>query len=541
MVCVGCGAALPDESRFCPECGARQPDELPAAVAEYEVAFAALAGRSEPWAEAELAALRAELRIRPSTHQRLIAARAPRSESPVTVSVDARSIADFRASEQCLLRIRVVNDGTRALGDVALHLTTTASDGVVEDRAGRALGPGDEVVLSALFRAAVAGHHHATVRIVTAPLRGAPQHWAAPPLPFLVGAAQALQSQIHIDARSQRVGIFENIGGPAKGGLVANADWRRLELVGASAPVAETVAVTDAPPKAGVAVVVSVGDVLLVEVDGHRGPLVDGQDVPLATGDRLQVVAIGQDSAGRPLWSTRAPAPEAARSGATVDVGPSDDLAAVLAAAPPGAKITVRGVHRGPIAIDRALELIGADGATIEAPTGPVLKIAGDVVLTGLVVRGVAPAGRYAADAVEVRSGRVVLQDCTLSSDLPGNLTPGRALGVAGPATVELRGCTVCDSGVGVAIDVSWSGFPTDTARGARVRVMGGTFRGVGTGLAVAGADRDLRVARVTFQRIGERAVHVHKGATATVEDCVLGGAAAQADPGATLVARGNT
>lgn len=545
MACVECRAPLPDEARFCPICGTRRADEDPADVAEYETAFATLGGRTESWAEAELAALRAELGIRETTHRRLLAARAPQSVCPVSASVDTRSVADFRAAEGCLLRVRVVNDGPRPLGDLSLHVTTTAIEGPIPvDRAGRAIGPGEEALLSALFRPALAGHHHATVRIVTVPLRGAEQHWVSAPIPFLVGAPASLQSQIHIDARSQKVGVFENIGGPARGGMVGSADWQPIQLSASSAPsTAPGHGATHGAPSgrtAGTGLVVDAGDPLLVELDGRRGPLVDRPDAPLGVGDRLQVFAIGADGAGRPLWSCR-PAPVVAPApAASLEVGPGDDLAARLATAPAGAKITVRGTHPGPLVLGRAIELTGVD-AVLEGATGPVLKIGADVVLRGFTVRGAAPGGRYAADAIEIRSGRVVLQDCILSSDAAGNLTPGRAVAVTGPANVELRGCTVSHSGVGVAIDVSWSGFPTDTARGARVRVMGGTFRELGVGLAVAGADRELRAARVRFERVADAAVRVHKGASATVEDCVLGGSAAQADPGAVLVARGNT
>lgn len=66
------------------------------------------------------------------------------------------------------------------------------------------------------------------------------------------------------------------------------------------------------------------------------------------------------------------------------------DLAAALAAAEPGATITVpAGIHPGPLALDKPVTLIGEPGAIIEGTgRGDVISVtAPDVTLRGLVVR----------------------------------------------------------------------------------------------------------------------------------------------------------
>lgn len=521
MRCAGCTSFLTDEARFCPTCGAKVPDEDPAAVAEYGRALRTLAGRTEAWAEAELARTREELGIRRATHERLLAALRP-APVPASAWIDAHTIADFRAGEAAMVRLRVVNEGESPFAAVKLRATCTAHDGHLEAQGSRALGPGEDEVLAMRILPAVAGHHALTGTLRVEVFRGPVLHLRLGEVAFLVGQAAALQQSIHIDARSQRVGIFENIGVAARGGLVARADWRRVDLSPADAPVEAAPAPTTLPVGHRAVGTVVATNPLTVEVDGRRGPLVELEDpglrAVLRPGDRLEVSVLGAD-ADRPLFSTRrADRPAARAAGRTV--GPGDDLQAALRDAVPGAKIAVTGVHRGPFAVETPLELRG--DATLESERGPVLRLRADALVEGLVIRGVAPPGAYAADAVEVAGGRVVLDRCTLSSDGPGNLVPGRALSVSGRAEVELRGCTVEDSGIGVAVDVSWSGFPTETARGARVRVHGGRFARVGTGVAAAGEDREVVLSGVAFEQVGDRALAPQAGARVVADDCTL-------------------
>ncbi|MEQ1503813.1 MAG: hypothetical protein ABMB14_16350 [Myxococcota bacterium] len=530
---------MTDDARFCPGCGTAVPPETPAAIDAYRSALATLAGRvGEAWADDELRSLRVELAVREGTHARLLAELAPRVTAPISAEVDARSIRDFRAGEQCLLRFRVANEGPRPIATIELRVATggealrAVSDGVV--------APGEHAVLSVWFRPPIAGHHRAEVGIDLVSLRGGRDRWRLDEIPYLV-AAPTLAQQIHIDARSQRVGIFENIGGAAKGGLVGEAEWRRVEVRTAAPAPVEAAASGGAVGTTGVGVVLEAGDPALVALGDLTGRLVDVEravGAVLRPGDRLQVTVLGHDAHGRPLLSARAGAAElSAPPGSDGVIGPDDDLAAALRAAVPGSTLRLSGTHRGPVVLDRPVELVGG---VITGETGPVVRIAADVVLRDVVVRGDAPAGAYAADGIEVRSGRVVLDGCTVSADAPGNLVPGRAVAVSGSATVELRGCTLQGSGIGVAVDVSWSGFATDTARGARVRVVDCELAGVATGVAIAGADREVRIVRSRFAGV-EAAGRVGRGATCGVEDCAVPQRLWVAEAGANLIVRGKT
>lgn len=529
MTCT-CGANLPDEARFCPSCGARQPEETADAVRQYAEALVALGGRTEAWALDELAALRAELHIRAATHDRLLAERAPASQKcPLTLWVDISTLATLRAAEPGVLRLRVVNEGARALRAVVLDGRSDA--GALEARCD-VLGPGESAVLSARIHPAVAGHHAATLTLTATPLRGEAELYAAD-VEFRVAGSGALQQSIHIDARNQRVGLFENIGASDRGGLVGGGDWRELPLRAGRAAVAERVL-----PAVGTRALVTIvaKDPLTAELDGVRGALVEVDPTLLGVlgpGDKLPATVIGHDGRGGLLLSTR-DAPKVSAQ-AVVRVGPGDALADALAAAPAGARVEISGVHRGSFVVDRRLELAG-DGV-LEGLRAPVLRVTADLVLRGLTVRGVAGPGAYAADAVEVAAGRVVIERCTLSSDGDRNLTPGRALAITGPAEVELRDSVVRRSGVGVAVDVSWSGFATTLAQGATVRVYGTTFEDVGTGFAIAGAGRALHAARNTCVRVDVGA-RVINGASATFEDNTMPGI--EADPGTQVVSRGN-
>ncbi len=542
LPCPACAAALPEDARFCGACGARLPDESPADVARYAEALAALGHRDEAWARDELAALRRELRIRSATHDRL--ARPAAAPAPVALEVDAVTLEELRAGEQGLVRLRVRNDGARAVTISVTASSTASREGAAAAGAG-VTGPGESLVVQLLLRPELAGHHTLRAELELRAFGGAAAVFHSEELPFRVGAPNPLQQSIHIDARAQRVGIFENIGAASRGGLVAEARWRPVGVASGPMPAP---AAAPAPggarlPAAGsraAGVVVRGGEVPELDVDGARGALVELDDPALrailAPGDRLQVTVIGHDGQGGLLLSTRPPRPAAPAAPVGRVVGPGDDLRAALAAAPAGAQVRVTGTHIGPFVVDRPLELSG-DGV-LEAARGPVLALAADVVVRGLTVRGAAPPGGYAADAVEVRAGRVVLDGCALSSDAPGNLTPGRALAVVGPATVELRGGTVRDAALGVAIDVSWSGFPTDGAPGAKVAVVGTTFARVGTAVTAAGAGRAVTVSGCDLTGATERAVHVTRGAAAVVERCRAAPRALVADAGGSLIVR---
>lgn len=447
MSCSSCGAAVPDGARFCPGCGQRTEP----------------AGVLSAW-------------------------------------LDAETVGELRVGARCLLRLRVVNESTTALRGV--HLALTWSDRPLEALRAEALEPGADAVLALLLRPEVAGHGTVggTARAVDA--SGTETLWGLQGVHLRVAGPAALQQSIHIDARSQRVGIFENIGGAGSGGLVGAARWEPLELrrlERAPSPAAADLAVGFR----GTGVVAAAGAELLVALEGHTGVLVDLEDPALRSilgpGDRLSVTVLGTDDRGRPLLSTRparagsAPAPAPT---ATTEVGPGG-LAAAIAAAAPGSTLVIRGPQEGPLAIDKPLTL-DATEAVLHVPRGVGLRLSADVVVRGLVVRGTA-AGGYAPDGIEIAGGRVVLEGCDIAVNSEGALTPGRGVAVTGPASVEIRGGRIHHCGVGVAVDVSWSGFPTTTARGARVHVRDVAFADNDRDAASAGEGRELHLVGCTL------------------------------------------
>ena len=237
MTCATCGETLVETARFCPHCGAKQPEvEDPAKVAEYQRALAALGHRAEAWALAELQALRAELGIRPATHDRLLAQLAAPDAPPIGVDIDAEVLRHLRAGEQALLRFRVTNQAPSPLVDVRLTVRSSSVPEPAETSLSEAFGPGEARVVSVLLPLPTAGHHEFTGAVEIQPLRGGPSTWRLAPTHVRVGAAAALQQSIHIDARSQKVGIFENIGGSTESGLVGRASWKPISLQREEAP-----------------------------------------------------------------------------------------------------------------------------------------------------------------------------------------------------------------------------------------------------------------------------------------------------------------
>lgn len=550
MGCVACGAQLPDAARFCSSCGAPQPQEDPAKVAEYAAALRTLGHRTEAWATAELATLRAELEISEATHARLASELAPLPQDRIVgLWLDEQTVRDFRAGEQCLLRLRLVNEGQRAIRSATLTYSTSATEGTATAQLSGVLGPGEGEILALMLRPGVSGHHQLTGALEVETLRGASSRWGLESVHFRVAGHGALQQSIQIDARAQKVGIFENIGAAPSGGVVGAARWRAVGLTtlqGPSEPQPEQAPAALPIGHRGPGVVVATAPDLRVELEGAEGLLVDLEDPSLrpilSPGDRLTVTVIGTDGQGTLLLSTRPGSPRQAPASAPeptrLDAGPGQ-LAEIVAAAAPGATITITGPQQGPVVLDRPLTL-DADGAVLEVARGAGLKISADVVVRGLTIRGTAPAGSYAPDGVEITSGRVVLEGCDVSVNGTNPLTPGRGVAITGPALVEIHRGQIHDCGVGVALDVGWGGFAVGRARGARVGVHGVALQRNGLAAVAAGAERELHLARCTLSDNLDGSVRAIEGAVVTVEDCTLPAGSASADAGSTLNQRGN-
>ena len=251
MQCTRCEASLSPLERFCGQCGepCQAPSESPGAQASYREAMATFLsdGALPDWAEQELSVLRGELGIHPATHQRLLAELQPRPAAPPPVSLhlDAASMRHFTAGAQCLLRLRVCNEGQRALKAVRLECASSALAQPAE-RSSKALGPGLSDELSITLQPSLAGQHQLHVLLTTIDMRGEEISLRSSAASFAVARGDAGPSTVvtQIDASSMRVGTFDNlrIGASPEpaGGLLAEHEWRPLSLsvVGASAVAA---------------------------------------------------------------------------------------------------------------------------------------------------------------------------------------------------------------------------------------------------------------------------------------------------------------
>lgn len=97
-------------------------------------------------------------------------------------------------------------------------------------------------------------------------------------------------------------------------------------------------------------------------------------------------------------------------------------IGAAVAAASPGAQIRVRpGVYDEAVVVDRDVEIVGdgpVERIVVRSASGSCVRMeADDAVVRGLTLRCVAGRGDAAFFAVDVPRGRLVLDDCDVSSD----------------------------------------------------------------------------------------------------------------------------
>lgn len=202
-------------------------------------------GVLEDWAVLELEALRGELGIHPATHERLLTELSPlpAAPPPVTLELDAATMRHFTVGAQGLLRLRVRNEGRRALKAVRLECASTALAAPVERRS-RALGPGLDEEITITLQPALAGQHPLHVLVTVIDMRDEEITARSSAVSFAVARGDGGPSTVvtTIDASSMRVGTFDNLrigaGGEPAGGLLSEHEWRPLSLAPLSAAAA---------------------------------------------------------------------------------------------------------------------------------------------------------------------------------------------------------------------------------------------------------------------------------------------------------------
>jgi len=209
--------------------------EDPTKVAEYErVLHEMLAdGVLEAWESDVLANLRRDYGISQSTHDRLATNFVPIQSQLLGMAVDRSTIADFRASQNCMLRMQVRNEGSDALRHVRYELITSSTQGSIQGRSGRLAPRGDDQVMVRLTPE-IAGQHHLEGLLTAVTYSGVESRYRLQPFMFAVASPHSAGAArvFNIDASAMRVGKFEGLGdtGGQAGGLLGRAQWVQVRL-----------------------------------------------------------------------------------------------------------------------------------------------------------------------------------------------------------------------------------------------------------------------------------------------------------------------
>ncbi len=495
MNCSQCDAALPNEARFCVACGAQVAAEDAGAVGEYRgILERFLAdGALQDWQLSELEMLRADLEVSLEAHQRLLSELiGAETAVGVELAIDAATIRDYRAGQQCLLRLRVRNRGARAV-TVRVRIGSSAS-AEQHSASSRTLGPGHQDELRIMLTPQQAGHHAMEGEVEVVSLRGQSQLLGFEGFAFRV-AARPGQQVFNIDASSQRVGVWENLGVHEQGGLMPEAKWHEVPLRPLDAP-------------------------------GRKA---------LALASEEKVQAMETQKTEEALEHTHPPADRLPEGRVLVVVDPSGagdarSLSEAVQQAGLRARIVLRaGVYEGPVELRGDIEIVGEPGVVVQAEHGAILRAVGErLELRNLVLQGTAPKMRDAPDGLEVRSGQVLLEDCEIATT-DGNPMPGRGVAVRGIAQVQLERCTLRNNGVGIAVDTSSTGFFADEAGEPHpffpcmAELSNCRLVNNRTGAAVGGVGRELVLTRCEI-RNNNLGVYALERGRALVKDCALTG-----------------
>jgi hypothetical protein len=235
----------PDD-RMCGECGAKRMRTLPPESAEtlriYRDAMREFwaDGVIEDWEGNELARLREELGIRPSTHERMEleikGATASVVVLPLRLWFDAGPTEDYRVGNRCLVRMKAENLSDRPLKSVRFSLRI--GDLAPQELVTRVLGPGRNEVVATAFLASVAGHVDVAGRLVATDMKGKNAHFAFGSIGIVVAGAShgGGTNVLSIDARTARVADFSGLG-PRQSEVrsgIASENWIEIGLVSVS-------------------------------------------------------------------------------------------------------------------------------------------------------------------------------------------------------------------------------------------------------------------------------------------------------------------
>ena len=233
-------------------------------------------------------------------------------------------------------------------------------------------------------------------------------------------------------------------------------------------------------------------------------------------------VALGLEGADA-LRPAPAPPPEAAKPGPAATrstrivvsadgLGDFTTIGAAVAASAPGTRIAVRpGLYDESVVVDRPVEIVGdgpPDHIVVRSAAGSCIRLDADEALVrGLTLRCVAGRGATAFFAVDVGRGRLVLEDCDVSSDSLA------CVGIHGAeARPLIRRCAVhggADAGV----------YAFDGASG-EIEACD-IFENANVGVAItAGASPVVRECRIF--RGGNAGVVSWAGGAGTIERCEI-------------------
>ncbi len=131
----------------------------------------------------------------------------------------------------------------------------------------------------------------------------------------------------------------------------------------------------------------------------------------------------------------------AAGSAAALPVAPGEDVQAAIAAAEPGGTVELlAGLHRGSVQLDRAVTLVGQDGAVLDAGGhGSVVSVTAEgVVVRNLILRG-------SGSDLPGMDSAVYLERTATGARVEGNRMEGNLIGVYvhGAANAVVRANTI--------------------------------------------------------------------------------------------------